>query len=1031
MKKKVIEGFMKSTCAVVSAACLVTSIPVSAASISENDVYETNVENDQSIESDNSEETLENPDLETEDDQTKSVEKVVENKSETDLASYFTLDYASMTADEFNEAVQDLSMEDLWLVMSAQSDEVISYLLSLEGCILGDSRTVYIIDKETEELKDTIKYDTTYEYLKDTFDNIKFTSDQDTITTQVIISFSYQGHEETFGFSYNATSSNSALYVSLPDSIDSGWFEIESIMYRFNVIDLGYANEKICFKIQISNSGSSISDNYDYFKGYNIQVNGGRLGVNEQFTKSNGVYITPTIYLQPNRSKSTSQQTLTLNLSSKSYKLTSNTKNEEVSYSDMQNQILNILQIPYYNGSITYSSNNINIGGSSCQINNITKWLVNGVQMTASEISKKPKAFFAQDISIYPYSYTAIFSLEAPRTANNVTLTYNVENAQTGKLETKTVTAAKPFSHYLLNGNVVKAGQSTSCVINQKFVNEITIPVTPVYSDASVTLLNIETPYQYTVSFLADGKSLNPIKTKRTFLEWTGAGKAGANYSFADSKSLSPTYSNENIIMPSVTKNATITYNGNGGTPSKKSESSSYQFKNWKENSSNVTMQANKSFKPTKDTSFVAQWGDINSVTLPTASKSGTIKFNANGGKCNTASKNTVFKATKWNKNGISVGNVGSSYIPKNASEELTAVYEKSEKVTLPSANKTSQVRYDANGADNVEKVFDTANFALKEWRNNSVSVGKDSYAASSTDETLTAVYNNESDPIVLPNASKKGYTFKGWSDGKNVYGDRVVYKANINDADPVLSAEFIANTYSIHYDANGGVGNMNNQTIHYDETTSLTKNTFTKENYKFVGWSLTSDGDVLYKDENEITNLTSENGKVITLYAIYKPITYTVKFKNKLSQKPSSETVQKGSEIDLPKLSESFTVQFDVTNGKLANASTSQTVNPEFKGWSKSEDGSTLDYPYKEEFTAVNIPEEISEDNDTVTTLYAVWDYTNCNVVLPEVIADTGYVFKGWMNNKMNYNSLTTLHFQMLLLQIILYFLIQKVVIH
>lgn len=646
MKKKVIEGFMKSTCAVVSAACLVTSIPVSAASISENDVYETNVENDQSIESDNSEETLENTDLETEDDQTKSVEKVVENKSETDLASYFTLDYASMTADEFNEAVQDLSMEDLWLVMSAQSDEVISYLLSLEGCILGDSRTVYIIDKETEELKDTIKYDTTYEYLKDTFDNIKFTSDQDTITTQVIISFSYQGHEETFGFSYNATSSKSALYVSLPDSIDSGWFEIESIMYRFNVIDLGYANEKICFKIQISNSGSSISDNYDYFKGYNIQVNGGRLGVNEQFTKSNGVYITPTIYLQPNRSKLTSQQTLTLNLSSKSYKLTSNTKNEEVSYSDMQNQILNILQIPYYNGSITYSSNNTNIGGSSCQINNITKWLVNGVQMTASEISKKPKAFFAQDISIYPYSYTAIFSLEAPRTVNNVTLTYNVENAETGKLETKTVTAAKPFSHYLLNGNVVKARQSTSCVINQKFANEITIPVTlsdnvftrdnytfrgwstdpngsAMYTDkqsvrnlttengAVVTLYAVWTKNQYTINFDGNGGSV----TTPSIVANMG----------------------EDVQLPTATKQYKVDFATNGGYLQNNASTSKIvdvEFRGWSTNKDFVEgtdklYTGNEKDLPTVNvngesvTTLYAVWGKNPSIELPKAIKDG------------------------------------------------------------------------------------------------------------------------------------------------------------------------------------------------------------------------------------------------------------------------------------------------------------------------------------------------------------------------------------------------------------------------
>ena len=43
---------------------------------------------------------------------------------------------------------------------------------------------------------------------------------------------------------------------------------------------------------------------------------------------------------------------------------------------------------------------------------------------------------------------------------------------------------------------------------------------------------------------------------------------------------------------------------------------------------------------------------------------------------------------------------------------------------------------------------------------------------------------------------------------------------------------------YTVHFDANGGTGTMSNQTINRGTATALTRNTFTRDGYVFIGWS-------------------------------------------------------------------------------------------------------------------------------------------------------------------------------------------------
>ena len=75
--------------------------------------------------------------------------------------------------------------------------------------------------------------------------------------------------------------------------------------------------------------------------------------------------------------------------------------------------------------------------------------------------------------------------------------------------------------------------------------------------------------------------------------------------------------------------------------------------------------------------------------------------------------------------------------------------------------------------------------------------------------------------------------------------------------------------TYTVHFDANGGSGEMDDQTFTYDEAKNLTACTFSYLSETFLGWTTYADGNgTSYSDEEEVSNLTTEDGAVITLYA-------------------------------------------------------------------------------------------------------------------------------------------------------------------
>ena len=63
------------------------------------------------------------------------------------------------------------------------------------------------------------------------------------------------------------------------------------------------------------------------------------------------------------------------------------------------------------------------------------------------------------------------------------------------------------------------------------------------------------------------------------------------------------------------------------------------------------------------------------------------------------------------------------------------------------------------------------------------------------------------------------------------------------------FNTTWTAHHYTIHYDANGGLGSMDDQAFTYDAAQSLTANTFTNTGRTFLGWAVSTDGEVIYTE--------------------------------------------------------------------------------------------------------------------------------------------------------------------------------------
>ncbi len=115
---------------------------------------------------------------------------------------------------------------------------------------------------------------------------------------------------------------------------------------------------------------------------------------------------------------------------------------------------------------------------------------------------------------------------------------------------------------------------------------------------------------------------------------------------------------------------------------------------------------------------------------------------------------------------------------------------------------------------------------------------------------------------IVAPMVMRTGYSFKDWLPS-------VAATVPLNDV--FYTAQWLANQYTVTFNANGGKGEMAGQPMVYDVAATLSPNGFVRTDAWFMGWSVAPDGELAYVDGAIVMNLTSVADDVVTLYAVWQ----------------------------------------------------------------------------------------------------------------------------------------------------------------
>lgn len=190
---------------------------------------------------------------------------------------------------------------------------------------------------------------------------------------------------------------------------------------------------------------------------------------------------------------------------------------------------------------------------------------------------------------------------------------------------------------------------------------------------------------------------------------------------------------------------------------------------------------------------------------------------------------------------------------------------------------------------------------------------------------------------------TRTGYNFAGWGlrsiSTSASYNAGGKYSSNISRT---LYAVWSPKTYTISYNANGGIGAPGSQTKYYNQALTLSIEKPVRDGYTFNGWATTSTGSALYSPGETYTANASR-----TFYASWTKnvAKYTVSYNaNGGTGAPASQTKIAGRNLTL---SSTIPTRSGYT----------------FMGWGRSSSSTVASYAAGGIYTI-----------DASTTLYAVW---------------------------------------------------------
>lgn len=159
-------------------------------------------------------------------------------------------------------------------------------------------------------------------------------------------------------------------------------------------------------------------------------------------------------------------------------------------------------------------------------------------------------------------------------------------------------------------------------------------------------------------------------------------------------------------------------------------------------------------------------------------------------------------------------------------------------------------------------------------------------------------IYINSATPV------KKGCKFLGWSTSANgdvVYQPGAEYKNDQNGGTVTLYAKWTPWKHTVTYDKNVPANSKKtdvkdmpgNQTKIYDQNLTLQSNVPTRIGYTFVKWTTNKDGTgTAYQPGSQYSYNRDSDGGTVTLYAVWTPWKYTVRYDKNVPANSSSQTV-------------------------------------------------------------------------------------------------------------------------------------------
>ena len=274
-----------------------------------------------------------------------------------------------------------------------------------------------------------------------------------------------------------------------------------------------------------------------------------------------------------------------------------------------------------------------------------------------------------------------------------------------------------------------------------------------------------------------------------------------------------------------------------------------YSFKEWTGAAADVALLANK----TAASTTLRMPGRAVTLTATYQANAYTVKFNANGGSGTMANLAMTYDTAKTlTANAFT----RTGYTFQGWATSASGAVAHADKASVKNLTAT------ANGTVNLYAVW-TANPYTVTFDAN----GGDGAAMGAQDFAYGTAQN-----LPAVGYTRTGYTFLGWSTNPQAtsaaYADGASVSNLATGGTLKLYAVWRPNTCTVRFLPNGAAGTMADQKLTYDTAAKLTANAFTKAGFGFVGWCAEGETAVGYTNRQEVINLATDDGAVVTLAA-------------------------------------------------------------------------------------------------------------------------------------------------------------------